>query len=434
MTGRVLAVLVVLLLVALTLLGSVGGAGPGAGSASSFEDDGRAAALLLLRELGREAEIWRGTPAELAAGARPDDVLWLARVPEDPARLVLASRAEREDDGPEPPDASDPLEAARRAGDHAPHHYARFVERGGTLVLPASEAALSFLGDEMELPEAHELELGPLVVGELALRGPWDGALHVSWSGPVLRGVRSAGRRGAPAALVSGEGGEWLAARVPVGRGAVALVGSDGFLANDALPESDGALLLVRLVEELAGPHGRVLFDEYALGGWRPDGPLGVALGPRLRPFSLHVLALLAVALLAVVRPRPFPRDPAPLELVDPRARAEGIAALHVRAGRVDLLAGPLREAALRRLCARHRLPRRLALPDPGVGDDASDEPERWRRRVERVLDSVEAPPEERAAWREALVETAVRDRDDLARLARRLDRLGGVDAPAASA
>jgi hypothetical protein len=146
---------------------------------------------------------------------------------------------------------------------------------------------------------------------------------------------------------------------------------------NAHLAVAENSVLLVRLVES-AGPVDRVLFDEYALGGWTPLSPIDLAFSPRWFVASAHVLVLLAVALWSVSWVRQFPRDHEPLHHASALVRARGHAGFLASAGRWGLLARMLGAGVARRLGAR---PSRAASPGERNEADAL-EPETLRALV----------------------------------------------------
>ncbi|MCZ6597652.1 MAG: hypothetical protein O7B99_08445, partial [Planctomycetota bacterium] len=275
--GAAVAVLLLLLLVG--LLPSGGRVAP----KSVFEagDAGRLACWYLLEELGFDPVAWREAPGLLP---RSEEILWLGAAPDDPPGYLKRVWDEMDEDAE--PSPRDGPTVSRRLRD--PRHYRRFVEEGGTLVVGLDDARREFLVETLGFEELGELEakITPSESVQTALLRHEE-RLDVAWDGE---------RWLAPLAplherLMVDELGRPLAVRIQVGRGALAILPSDDFLANDVIGEEDNALLLVRFLEEL-GPRGAVLFDEYALGGWVPETPIELAFAPSVFAFTMHLLLL----------------------------------------------------------------------------------------------------------------------------------------------
>ena len=375
------------------------------GSARSSAPGGRLAAYLLLRDLGFDPHPWRAAPGKLPRGR---SVLLLPQKPEDPPDYLREIWDEMD---AEEKSGAEPSGAARRQRD--PRHYRRFLEEGGVIVAGLDEEREAFFRDELEL------DLDAAVEGErpfpehqaVATRDgetldlDWS-AMHSAARGGTLRLPPGAGR----ALLADAEHpSQAFAVSVPVGRGELVLVPNDGFIDNRALPNGDNALVLVRLVEELA-PFEALYFDEYALGGALPDSPIALALAPRGFPLTLHLLLLACVALWWLAWAGPFPRDPEPLAETSPAARARAQGALLARLGQYDALARALRRGVEAEL--------------PGADRRRLDAGEEEGRRAERALAHLDLSAEERAAFAAALSPSPVGSAGELGRLARTLARL----------
>ncbi len=334
--GAILFLLLAGLLLALLPSRSTGATG----SVFSVEPGGTHALFLLLEELGFQVLPWTRAPGNLP---RNSDLLVLMGVPEEPPGYP-APGAGAEDGGAR--------SSARRLRDL--RHYLRFVEEGGTIAMgiasPQGEE-LAFLRDTLGIPEVAGLGLDAQGEGSASLTA----VLRSGERLVLARGkVRLAGSLPERAeVLAADEAGSKLAVRIPIGRGALLLSAVPfELLANRSIDREDDALYFVRLIEELT-PFERILFDEYALGGWAPDSPLGLALAPGAILFSLHGLALFLLFLWRSAWVGPFPRDPEPLAGVSALARAEGLASAIERAGRWDLLARLARTGVLERWSAR---------------------------------------------------------------------------------
>ncbi len=138
----------ILVLILLWLLPS--GTVKRAESVFSAEDDGRRAAFLVLGGLGFEARSWTRSPGHLPRG---EILLFVSEIPEKPPAYDTIGRAV----AARAPDHMDVQRTARRLRD--PLHYLRFVEEGGTLVVPASRAHLDFLTEVLGLEEVRQVGL-----------------------------------------------------------------------------------------------------------------------------------------------------------------------------------------------------------------------------------------------------------------------------------
>ncbi|MEW6074482.1 MAG: hypothetical protein AB1726_18040 [Planctomycetota bacterium] len=350
--------------------------------AFSADADGRHPAYLLLVSLGFRPERWTDAPGRLPAGAH---LLLLPAAPPPPLGLA---------DAP----AGDPAATgSRRRRD--PLHYRRFLEEGGALLSGLDEGRREFLADELFLAGVADLAVESSPAPDEAP------ARAVLATGEEIPLAPDLAERFAPATissdfevLAADEEGRPLAVERPVGRGRLVLLASDALLGRDEIGRAGHALLLVRLVEELA-PGGRILFDDYALGDWRPDSPLALALAPGARAFTLHLLLLGLLAVWGAARPFPFPRDPEPLALVSPLTRVRAWAATLVRLRRWNLLGTLLVEGARRRPAglAAARLDRAVA---------SEEDLERLGRELARLeaRSALPAPPRPEIAWKKRLL------------------------------
>jgi len=396
--SRWLGMLALIALLALaTVLSSLSETGIGrADSARSNAPDGRRAARLLLAELGFETHVWRRRPAELP---RTQSLFVLADVP----HAVDA-------------DPDDPLARARRAGPHSPGYYRRFVDEGGVLAVPPTDAALDWLSSELELEAFADVRLGP------PARESSEDERGVTTTERTVGGVTLLGataehfdvelpRRAIELPDASFEplleGGGVLAARRPVGHGEVVLLPPNEFLQNESL--RDYGHLWVRLVESLSRD-GRVYFDEYALGDVERESALSLSVSPALRLFTLHALALTLFATWRGAWPRPFPRRRVPTADVEPLARVRAHAAWYRRGRRIDLLARELRRSACNALAARYGSRAGRALE--GTDEPSAADVRAWAER---------AGAADAERWIEWLVRRSIRTERELERLEREL-------------
>lgn len=346
------------------------------GSAVSSEEGGRRALLLVLGELGIEAQAWRGSPNTLPQG---EHLLWMASAP---TRLDGDGDDESadEDEQPEvPPDLDGPKPI--HADPRHPLNYGVFVRAGGTLVLPYSAANLEWLREScsLEVPDWPYRRLRSDATIELES----GEALRVAFARSVVSSKDTV-EDGSDAESPTVEVGDdeeafdprahatlgwhdvaWLenerpfASWVEVGYGRVAFVGDDRFLRNDRLESFDNGLAAVRLVDALR-TGGRVLFDEYALGLWLPLSKTELLTTGGLFEIALHAVLLFLLVSWFYGWVREFPRDPVEPPL-NPRLRVQSLAALHERARAFDPLAEELRRGVLGRLTRRLGVRTRVA-------------------------------------------------------------------------
>jgi hypothetical protein len=329
------------------------------GSAVSSQPHGRRALLLLLGELGFQAQAWSDPPGALP---RREALLWLARAPEHPT-------TEKPEAKPSPVDQ----------GVRALTHYRRFVEEGGTLLLPQGDFSRSFLIDTLDFADCADVHASRVAKPGVRRIHDDDGEeleIDVKEGGVLV--LPDAGSR---ARVLWRGGDDVLAIAVPAGKGRVVLLGDDSFLANELIGERDHALFAVRLAEALA-PGKQILFDEYALGLERPRTTVAILASPSLFLATLHLLLLLALLVLRSGWVREFPRDPAPFESASPLLRARTLGALLARAGRFDVLARILREGVARRLDRRSAtVAARVRAAHPAACANA-DDLERWNEAL----------------------------------------------------
>ncbi len=404
--GRVLGAgaLLFLLLMGLLLALLPGRGEQRAYSVFSTRPDGLRALFLMLEELGFSDLPRTQPPGELRGGG---DLLVLFDVPPEPPARSLDTGAGA--------DASPP----RRIRDL--QHYRRFVDEGGKLLLLLrgdEERELGFLGESLGLEELAGMELAPRTEdAPLQVRMSSGATFVLSRSGERrLAGVRdrTGDRPGRSEVLARELDGPPVAVRVGVGSGAlIVLLLPPELFSNESLAEQDHALFFVRLLEELR-PFERIVFDEYALGGWTPRSPLELAFGPGTIVLSAHLLAFLLLLLWRSAWTGPFARDPVALRAVSALSRAQGLAGLLERAGRRELLARLLRERLLERWCVR-----------AGKRSRAAPEGERSAQALEADLAALfrhGGPLLDRA--RKCFLETPVRNRSELERLAAELEAL----------
>lgn len=311
-------------------------------SVFSAQEDGLRVLFLTLEALDLPVEAWSAAPGELRGAG---------------TLLVL----------PALPAAPPALPAALADGEGAPlwrgrglAHYRRFVAEGGTLlVLAAGTEALAFLRDTLALEGLLGLEAEALAPRkpspQLGLGGMTPGAGRVTFEGgesfalPIGPVARFLGAR-ADEVFARSENDEALGVRRASGEGSVALLALPlELFENGALEEqAEPALVFVRALEQLASCE-RMLFDEYALGGWRPPPFARLAFSRELAWLSLNVLLLCLVLGWRSAWSGPFARDPERLLPASPLARARGFGRMLARAGRFDLLARLLSEGVLQR-------------------------------------------------------------------------------------
>jgi hypothetical protein len=357
------------------------------GSAVSSQPHGRRALFLLLGDLGFRAQAWSDPPGALP---RREALLWLARAPEHPT----ADKPTDEKPADEKPVAEKPAvdkSATKRApvdqGLRALSHYKRFVEEGGTLLLPQGEFSRSFLIDTLGFADCADVHASRVAKPGVRRVHDDDGEeLEVDVKEGGVLVLPDAGSR---ASVLWRGGDEVLAMSVPAGKGRVVVLGDDGFLANEAIGEHDHALLAVRLAEAFA-PGKQILFDEYALGLEHPRTTVAILASPSLFLATLHVVVLLALLVLRSAWVREFPRDPAPLESASPLLRARTLGALLARACRFDVLARSLRDGVASRLDRRSRVSAaRVRAAHPAACANA-DDLARWNEALvamEREVD-----------------------------------------------
>jgi hypothetical protein len=351
------------------------------------------AAFVLLQELGLSPRAWEQPPGLLPSGRQ---LVWLPCVPIDP-------REDEEvvDASSEPRAQPDALDLAREVSRRSPRHLRGFLEQGGLLAAALSPEMLEFLRADVGLHELEGAELEELDPAPGRVRLPSGEQLELELeSASRLTGLDGSVERNVLASTLRAE---TVAIELPVGRGALVLLASDAILDNSALRSVDQALFLVRLLEALA-PQS-VLFDEHALGLWSEAGTLDLALSPRLRLLTLHLVITALLAAWSLSFAREFPRDPEPLLATAPLERARGISSLALRAGRPGVLGRELVRGTLQGIGQRLRTP----LPE-------SESARRW---LERLCEAAGLPragdPIE--TWDAKLLRAHVRTREDLARL-----------------
>lgn len=363
-----------------------------------------------IRQLDEEVAERQGTTPIEIAQARVEE-RWRRdledRLEEEREALRRAERLEHEPLGPTPAGTS------RRRD---PQHYLRFLEEGGTILTAFDGDREEFLVDELLIEN----------LGDLWSTDSWgdegDSATLYLRSGEQLAYDVSSKERfevdpfDTPfEVLIKGGHDLDFAVRLEVGRGQLVLVPDDRFLTNEWIGEKDHALLLVRLVEE-SGATGRILFDDYSLGGWIPETAIQLAFAPDYFAFSLHLLLWLGLALWMSAWIFPFPRDPEPLRFLSPLARVHAGAGLAVRRKRWDLLAGMLRRGVLRGLA-----PRGTLAPTQSAGEKLTPE------EVAAALTPLDArffDDDQRQRARALFAEGGVRNEEELETLGRALARL----------
>jgi hypothetical protein len=314
----------------------------GTGSVHSSAPDGRRALFLLLGDLGFAPEAWSDAPGELPRGSH---VLWLAKTPSSAMPGLHVKRRA----GGKDADASTEVE---RIGAHALEGYQRFVENGGTLVMEAGDDTTAFLADELGFDACRDLALDAARnTGTRALRTLQGETFRIDVDSiAMFQPLDPNGDATELLTATSDTVEQPFAVSVPIGAGSVVLLASDRFVGNEHIGKFDHAAIAVRLVEELRY-EGRLLFDEYELGAWRPASAIALVLSPKLVLASLHVTLLLALFVWFQAFARAFPRDPEPHELYAPLLRARAQAGLLVAADRPALLASILRRGSFARVC-----------------------------------------------------------------------------------
>jgi hypothetical protein len=346
--------IVVLALIVLLAFVVQTGERPGSGidgSVASTKEDGRRALALLAQRVGVAAEGWRQVPAALPVGTH---AVWMSRAEpvERPAPAPDGKRRAHVDARPD-------------VGMHAPELYGDFVRQGGTLLVEG-ERGLAYVRDTLGIAAAQGVEIEVL---------PGEGARRLRWlTGETLDVEVDLGFEpldpSSPAREIAtvadgDDGFEWaVALELPEGAGRAIVVADGGAFDNGAIGREDHALFGIRVAEE-ASRRGRLLFDEYALGLWAPEGPIDVATGPALVLVSANLLFLVLAWTWMRAAPRSFARDPEPLESFSPVLRARAQSRWFERSGRLNLLAAPLRAASFDRLAAHAKLRARREAADP---------------------------------------------------------------------
>jgi len=342
------------------------------GSVDSAGPEGRKALLLLLQELGFDAEAWREAPEQLV---HERGMLWLSCVPPRSGPVSVSERSSPSGDETKKEDESnagnEEAPSPARAGAFSLGHYGEFVRSGGVLVIAASQETRRFLLEDLGIPgsaippSASETDAGVRTFEDTSGEPL---SIDVRKNGILVPGPESSAAR--PIVAAKDEDGfddEILAAEIPLGAGRVVLLGDDAFLANSEIGKNDHALLAARLGRDFA-PDRRVLFDEYALGTWQPGTPVAILASPRLFLATLHALLLIGLVVLGAAWAREFPRDPMTQRTTSPLLRARALGGLLVRAKRFDVLSRFLLEGAARGLERRdlraaHALRERSARP-----------------------------------------------------------------------
>lgn len=398
-----------------------------AGSTSSARPDGRRALLLALEELGFAPEVWARPPGALPRGRH---VLWMATAPTWTDAAPEESAPGASDSPPDPKPARETRKKRGRAKDpdlsrrtryglHAPEHYLRFVESGGTLVLPWTLHTRQFLADALAIEGVGKFDVreddSALVTRRVRLANGTE--LDARWPAKAELPSELCDTLAQPlwfaAYSLAGVHPDVLAATIALGDGRVVLLGSDAFARNDELGALQDGELAVRLVEE-QGAVERVLFDEYALGDWKPESALELAFSPGIAPVTWHVLLLLALLVWLHAWVRAFPRDPEPLGQLSPLSRAQAQANVLERARRHSVLAGFARRAALARL-------QKAA----GLGRAAHElaTPAAIELELGRIADRL-GLTDELAAWRRVWLERRVASARELDALQAELDAI----------
>lgn len=413
---------VVLMLVVLPIVLTTGARSGSerAGSIGSTDPEGRRAFALLLGRTGVSAEGWRQVPAALPRGAHGvwhaqgdgRDTDFVEMLDEDEPEVDESS--EDETTGEESDSDTDSKDSGLPSvGMHAPEHYTMFLESGGTLFVEG-RSGIDFLRDDLELEDAAGLELAVLEDdGPRRIRLASGEVLEIDADLGFAPLDPSSSARDIAVVIDPDDAGEMpYAIEIPVGAGRVIVIADPRPLDNVAIGEFDHALLAVRLAE-IVPPGGRLLFDEYALGLWQPEGMVSVAMRPNVVLATLHAVLLVLVWSWMRAMPRAFPRDPEPLDSFSPVLRARAQARMFERARRPEMLAPAARAAGFDRIARILRLPKRRPNRD-GAGPT--------RLEVDRLAAAIGGEPGERAT--ELLATREIVTRSDLERLAQDLARL----------
>lgn len=394
--GFAAAALVLLVALAITARFLQPGSTAPEGSVDSAEPEGRKALLLLLQQLGFDAEAWREAPEQLA---QERAMLWLPCVPPRSGPVEASDRSvpgKSKDEKPE--EGEKPSSSPARVGAFGLAHYGEFVRSGGVLVIAAGHETKRFLVEDLEIPSSAIPQVADYVEdGVEQFEDPSGDRLSIDVKKSGVLVPEPPGSAARPIVQVQSEElrrMDVLAAEIPLGAGRVVLLGDDTFLANKRIGEYDHALFAVHLVRALAPSSGssppwsdqgkRVLFDEYALGTWQPGTPAAILASPRLFLASLHALLLLGLAVLGAAWAREFPRDPMTQRTTSPLLRARALGGLLVRAKRFDVLSRFLLEGAARGLERR----------DPKAANalrERSARPAGSARELEGLADEVRA-------------------------------------------
>lgn len=390
--------------------------GGGLPSVSSNRPEGRRALFLVLQRLGWTPEAWRKPPGALPHGAH---ALWCFSAPgtgplahEDDAAPGAGSESadEKTARGPSP----------ARHGLHDRENYRAFVEGGGTIVLEWNQRTRDFLRDDVGLAGLAAFEVkNPSGATSSHLVRTGDGKeLAVPWRANATLPQAMCDSLALPLWTTAQADArpDVLAATIDVGAGRVVLLGDLSFTANEHLGEDQSAALALRLLDEQGEPQ-RILFDEYALGLWEPQTALGLAFSDARLWVTLHVCALLACLAWIAGWARAFPRDPPPLEVVSPLARARGLANVLARARRWSELARFARRGELERLRRRARLLRRRS-DDGGEGGR-----EALARDLELAAERLGRGGDV-ARWRAAFADRRITGEAQLSKLLAELDEL----------
>ncbi|MDP6956332.1 MAG: hypothetical protein QF599_10170 [Planctomycetota bacterium] len=323
-------------------------------SARNSHERGRRGALRLFQELGFDARIFDAAPGALPAGR---SLLWLPRSPS-----FAGTGRPPESDGEQYSELDGEADDANPRGRsvlghlHQAERYRDFMAGGGSLVISQGNDTARFLSQALGLMPPPALVAPPsgstlrvsLPSGEVL--SVEDGLLEGDLVEDELveEGLGESGSTESPPRsstpwqkwLTAEDGTPLILRHGESAAGSVFLLWDGAWLANDAIGRADHGLLAVRLAEAAVGaPAATILFDEYALGGWRPQGKAALALAPAARAATLTLLLLALIFIWRLAWPREFPRDQPQRDTLFPLARARSQAALLERAGRGDLLA-----------------------------------------------------------------------------------------------